>query len=555
MSGEATQEERMFWLCALALAAPPFVIPAFNHDIYWHLLAARWIWAHHRLPSYDFLSWTMPRAPWLDFEWLWELVAAAFYRLGGLAGLWDLKVLLFLANFWAMERLLRGKNIQTPWLQAALVLWSAQMLPRCSVQPELLSTLFFTLTIILLESFPLKFSPRALFAVFFLFALWAQFHAAFVMGLALFAAYALADAGQGRYQAAAAKFAAFIAAALGSLCNPYGIGPYKILLWHAQASDAMTRFIREWSPMPFNAPFYWPFWATLAILAALAAFSAIRALRKPGARASASNAPWGLALAAAVLAVLAIRHSRFSSYFNAPACVLAAFLAQNAFGTAKRQARGLAALFFAAYAAFLVYFLPRLSWSLSLNRTDLPQGAAAFMSAERQDIEPLKLYHPWEWGGYLGWRLRPWFKIFGDGRYIFHEQHAQAEEAFGSARAWQGYLKGLGADGALLPNVDILINSQRRYPDGTLKAFRRPWFVFYMPRARWALVYWDSRALLFVARKDAPRAWLQAHEYRYLHPKDEAAFEDALKRGEINRAELKGEHLRHQAEMRKFGAF
>ena len=36
----------------------------------------------------------------------------------------------------------------------------------------------------------------------------------------------------------------------------------------------------------------------------------------------------------------------------------------------------------------------------------------------------------------------------------------------------------------------------------------------------WALVYWDSDAVILVRREKAPADWLKAHEYRWLRPRD-----------------------------------
>ncbi len=544
---EEPAASRAFWLWALALCLPPALIPNYNHDLFWHLMDARWLWAHRGLPLADPFSWTKAGAPWVDFEWLWELSVGAFWHLGGMRGLMVLKFLYIAASAWAMARLLACRGLKTPWLAAGLALWAAQMLPRCGLSPDLISLLFYTAAFLLLES--RLDAPRAgpLLLTLLLFALWSQAHAAFIMGLALFPCYLAADWLARDFTAAKAKLLGLGAALLGSLCNPYGAGPYRVLLLHLRRASAMTRFIREWSPMPIRDPLYWPFWAALALLLALGALAAAR--KTPW-----RKIPWSLAFAAGPLALCSLRHARFSAYFIAPACLLAGALAQELFPDADgRRSRRLAGGFLAALSAFLLCVLPRLQWDTSFRGPDLPRAAARFMSSQRPEVAALRLYHPWEWGGYLGWKLRPWFKVFGDGRYIFHEQHAQAEDAFASPKTWQDYLRHEGADAALLPNVDILLKSVRRYPDGRTKDFQRPWFVFYMPRPRWALVYWDEKDLFFVRRGAAPAAWIAAHDYRYLHPRDQAAFDDALRRGEINLPELRREEARHAAEFRAYG--
>ncbi|MHB2025484.1 MAG: hypothetical protein ACYCPQ_02415 [Elusimicrobiota bacterium] len=540
-------QERRLWILTGILCLPAALTPNYNHDLFWHLCAARWMWRNGTVPRADFLSWTKHGAPWVDFEWLAELAAAGIYKLGAMPGLLALKAFLVAADALIFYRLLALKKIKPPWRQAALVLWSSGMLAHCDLRPDLFSIGAFESVLWLLEN---RFQrPRlgVLIAVFFLFALWANVHAGFAAGLCLFAAYALSDAALSRTSEARAKTAGLGAAILGSFVNPYGIGPYRILAMHVRHAASISRYIKEWSPMPAANPMYWPFWVTLGLLLLAAAAAALK-------RIPASKIPWGLALSSLGLAFFSIRHARLSAYFTAPACLLAAALLQESVSDSGAAGRRAIAIFFAADAAFLLWVLPRLNWESPFNHQDLPRAAARFLAVQEPVFSSLKLYHPWEWGGYLGWQLRPWFRVFGDGRYIFHRQHEIVEDAFASARTWKDYIGNIGADGALLPNVDIRLSSLRRYPDKTLRPFQRPWFVFYMPRRRWALVYWDSRALIFVARNAVPGAWLAAHEYRYLHPGDGAAFHDALARGEIDRARLRKEEALHRRQLALFGA-
>ena len=71
----------------------------------------------------------------------------------------------------------------------------------------------------------------------------------------------------------------------------------------------------------------------------------------------------------------------------------------------------------------------------------------------------------------------------------------------------------------------------------------------YLPRQRWALVYFDDQALVFVDRAKVPADWLAAHEYRWLLPGDEAARLDAMNRREIPPAAFAAEAARHASEL------
>ena len=50
----------------------------------WHLVSGQYIIAHLHLPRHDLISFTFPTKPWVPFEWLFDTVAAALVRIGGL---------------------------------------------------------------------------------------------------------------------------------------------------------------------------------------------------------------------------------------------------------------------------------------------------------------------------------------------------------------------------------------------------------------------------------------------------------------------------------------
>jgi hypothetical protein len=167
------------------------------------------------------------------------------------------------------------------------------------------------------------------------------------------------------------------------------------------------------------------------------------------------------------------------------------------------------------------------------------------MAEERPVFEGLRLYNPWEWGGYLGWRLSPWHKVFDDGRYIFHGHLPEIGEAVTSVEKTKEYVDKQGFDGMLLRNVKSWFATRKAYRDGSTKKFLRPWYLFTFPKERWALVYWDEQALLIVDRRKVPAKWLAEHEYRWVRPFDDEAFAEALERKEIPADKVAAEKKRH----------
>lgn len=528
------------WAAAAALAAPCLALPAYNPDVFWHLSAGRWIAQNHAVPRVDFLSFTAAGAPWSDFEWLSQVLFYAAHRLGGLTALWGLKVALLLACARFVDRILRLHGLPRFFRAVAVVVWSAGMLPHSDIRPELFSLVLFLGVLFLLEKQRLalvRTSWSLAAGLILLFSAAANLHAGFVFALMLFAVYTIAEPLSGRpWPRAPAVWG--LAALAGTFCNPYGWGPYLVMLDHLRQRAALS-FIQEWQPMTVSNWFHWPFWVILVAFL----FVLHRLRRRP-------LLPVAAVLASLYFGFSAVAHARMGAFFFACA-VPAGFLIADAAGwlVVAARARRLAASLALVYVLFLAATLPRISWGAFDHRL-VPRQAAEFMAAESGALLSLRLYSPWEWGGYLGWRLSPWYKVYWDGRYLFHDRLPEAARASLGAASWQEYMDDQGLNGALLNNLDLRFPTQKAYPDGSRKQFLRPWYLQYMPRERWALVYWDRQVLFFVARRSVDARWLAAHEYRYVRPKDEAAFEEALRLGEIPKAAVAAEEQRHLQETR-----
>ncbi|OGR47590.1 MAG: hypothetical protein A2X40_06875 [Elusimicrobia bacterium GWC2_65_9] len=507
------------WAYALALIVLGF--PVFSPDLFWHLSAGRWIMAHARVPRFDPFSFTAAGAPWIDFEWATQLLFYGVNVAGGETGLWVLKIVLLLAAFVPVDGLLRDRDASPLARAGALAIWTAAMVPQGDLRADLVSTAFFAWLLRRLES------GRASFLFGFgLFAFWSNLHAGFALGFFLYALYALASrfTGGRRPEGLAAEAAG---AVLGSLLNPYGLGLYRVLLAHA-TEPAMARFVMEWGPPNWHRAFQIPLLAALAATAA-AAFSARERL------------PRALAAAALVLGLATAASARFGAYFAsaAAACVFAAFPRPRA----EILAAGLAAL-----SLMLAPPLLRVRWGASFQDDYVARRAVEFIVRERDVLGSLRLFNQYEWGGYLGWRMGESYKVFGDGRYLFHGQLPEIQKALVSAAGISALAERRGLGGFLIKNESLHLASTRVYPDGSRREILRPWYVFMFPREHWALVYWDDQALLFLDRSKVPAEWLAAHEYRWLRPSDAAALQDALSRGEVQLGALQAERVRHGAQ-------
>src|SRR5437899_12276730 len=74
---------RLAAIALLLLVAIAAVGPIRSYDYFWHLATGRWIVEHHAIPRFDPLAVASAHVPWINGEWLYEIV---LYALRGIAG-------------------------------------------------------------------------------------------------------------------------------------------------------------------------------------------------------------------------------------------------------------------------------------------------------------------------------------------------------------------------------------------------------------------------------------------------------------------------------------
>jgi hypothetical protein len=497
------------WAYALALIV--LCVPVLSPDVWWHLSAGRWIWTNGAAPVADAFSFTRAGAPWIDFEWGFQLLLYPFGLLGDW-GLWTAKAVLLLLAFLPVEGFLRDRKASPLERAVGAAIWAAAILPKADLRADLISAAFFAWQLRRLAA-----GKASFVAGFFAFALWANLHAGFALGLALYPAWALAQR-LFRRERPAGLAAEACGAALGVLLNPYGLSLFTVFATHAL--DPVRAGVAEWGPFSLRYRFHWPFGATVAA----GAWAAWRARR----------ADPVLACAAAALGAASLYSSRFSVYFPAAAVPLIA--------AAVPPAASLAVL-----SVLLAASLRVVAWGRPYQDLFVARRAVDFIAGQRAELGGLRLFNMYEWGGYLGWRLGPEGRVFGDGRYLFHGQLGELQDALTGPGRMAEFVDRRGLEALLVRNFPDRFPGVRVYPDGTRRELRRPWYLTLLPRERWALVWWDAQALVFVDRAKAPAAWLAAHEYRWLRPGDDEALADALSRGEAPVAAVAAEKSRHAA--------
>ncbi len=558
--------QKITWFAGFALALSAFFLPIINPDIFWHFSAARYMTEHLAVPRADFLSWTMQGREWVDFEWLSQLILYGLYKCGGFRLLLLFKGALLAATVvvsWRTAALsaalsAREQRIGEPdinlkpgvsnqkapaWLY--MPFFAAGIITNSDLRPENFSLLFFALLLYRLERERLKGAPEfnlragVLAAVFF--ALWTNLHAGYLYGLALLLIYFLgglagaalpfiygrsAGLKTGGYTAYL-KYAVIGLAA--TLVNPYGWNIYSVILNHQKYIDLLQEYIQEWNTFDLTNLYQAPYIIALAGVFGLLLWRFVRTRKIV-------YEHFGALL---FFAYESSSHARHIPFFTMTALPYFVAMTGGAGGRAKKYL--LPALKGAALLAILLYY-NAFVWTQYTGGATLfassSEGVADFLNANKAGLSGLRLFNYWGWGGFLGYRLYPDYKVFIDGRYLFHEKLLEAVSLGITPEKWKSFTDEYKLDLMVIKLDNNKVSTKRKLPDGREIVLWRPAYLFYLPKKDWAVIYWDYRAAVLVRRGAVSPAWLSGMEYSYFRPADSGNIVLPLLEGEIRLSEL-----------------
>jgi hypothetical protein len=421
-------------LPVLALVVAALAAPISSGDLWWQVNAGRWMLEHTELPSTDPFSHTAGDRPWILEEYGSQLIYGLVHGAAGLTGLRVLGTVLALAVVLGAYRLAR-RQVPPAWAAAAAALFCLVYALKWELRPHLVSTLL--MFWIAARWFPRSGArapgPARWFEAWLLTAVWTQLHAESMFALLAAVAGligALLGAGWEREGGArrVGGWAGMTAAALlGNLTSPFGIEPLRYALVHREVPQ---RYIEEWFRpwiLPGD-PRFAPL--TLGVLGAFVLCLIVGAsfllgqadARRRGGEARVRAVPWERLGFLALCLVMSLQARRF--------LFLGWFPALEALGVLLALRPSLAASRAVPAAAAVLLALPlasshfvRLGRASLLegprtggaNATILPVHAAGFLAEAGTRGN---LFHPYEWGGYLGFRLWPECLVFLDGRTV-----------------------------------------------------------------------------------------------------------------------------------------
>jgi hypothetical protein len=279
-------------------------------DYFWHVMTGELIVSTGRVPTTDPYSFTWGGQPWTLHEWLSEVIIFGLLESVGEVGTLIVFALIPVAIFavlgWALQR--RGVRVVAFGVAAAPVAFV--LVPYLTVRPQAISWLLVAILIaFLLELRPSR--PVWTLALVPYFAVWANLHGLWVVGLGVLGAYLLFTV-VGRTPMAGARgwvVGAFVGAVAATALTPAGLPGLLYPLRYINAGDWGLANIREWQSPDFHDP------VSLGLLALIALVLLNGGRWTPG---------WLqlVSWAGVVMALLAVRNAPLAALFALPALAL-----------------------------------------------------------------------------------------------------------------------------------------------------------------------------------------------------------------------------------------
>jgi len=457
-AASSSRRERLFLAlflgaCAVALNLQQMVDP----DLFWHLRGGRDIWQAGWPVLPDTWNYLFQGRVWVNQQWLTELIMDRAFALGGFGGLMALRTLVGLGTVAFLLGALKGRPRVARYLSVAVFV-------ACNAKFFLFRTHTFSFLMMAALLFVMERVSgwRRLPWLVCLFALWANLHAFFGLGLLVVGLYTVAEwwTGARRFSPSALLRTGLVpACAAATFLNPFGWRVWETAL--ATLGHQESYLVTEWwpvwrYPISANAPFY----ALVLLLVALLLFRP-RAPRPPH------------LLSAGALLVMGVRSVRLTSAFTLPAMPLLADLLAALLPDEEARGEGRLAPLKPVLVALLIGWCALGgSWIVAhpitvpteIPRQDYPQGAVTYM---REHGLKGRVFNEFDLGGYLVWAL-PGCQTVIDGRtgvLLFPWGHMTAwRKTVDVEEGWRERLEQGNPDFVLLYADDYLSQQLRTDP-------------------------------------------------------------------------------------------
>ena len=473
-----TREDTPTLLCGLVVVLVVSFIglrTKADPDLWGHVRFGQDMLSAQAIPREDPYAFTSDR-PWMNHEWMSEVLMAVAYNRGGAAGLSTMKFLVTIGVFAAAWRAVRDAGVRQP---AAMGLLLAAVLPVnhlvASVRPQLFSLLLLTVLLSLLNAIA-RGRTRLFYWLPLVFALWANCHGGWIVGAGMVVLWSLCAAVSGTLKWRWAVGGSALAA-MGGLFTPYGFELWRFL-WETVGLGRDD--IVDWQPL-YRTP-------ALLIPWALAASLSVAAWMRGGLRAL------PLLIPPIVLGLLALRVVRLEGFFGMASVILLApcfaGLGPVRLPLDRRPSRteltavgifSLVAL--GVMGAAMFHRAGCVGFTSEGHENPWAPEAEAIEFARLNHLEG-RLLNYFDYGEMAIWHLAPKLKVSYDGRRetVYSAAVQNAHTRFYLSADDAGYARILNSDYVWLPHR-LPVNAALER-DGWLVIFKGPKSVMYARTAR-----------------------------------------------------------------------
>lgn len=495
-------------------------------DFWWHLKTGEIILQQKAFQYTEIYSFTAAGREYIDHEWLFQVISYLAYLAGGPAGVIFLKTAVLILIYILTTRHLLQKGSSALFAAMVVMISICAGVQRFIERPEVFSALYLVLILIVLDTYLETGKQSILAFVPALILLWANTHAAVILGIIIQAIFLAGLAiehflhikqHKTQYNAGPRQFATLslllLITGLTAGINPYGFRIFQVPFELTAIIDSGLLNNQEWQRTTFQ---HLPLFCTALILTVGAHAVNFRRIS------------WIHFLLTVFFAYIALKYVRNTGMF---AILIPLLIAPYT----ARLSENRAAIRIGA-ATMLAVTVWVLTASFPFERglgisSGFPERMAKFTVEKNLQGHMLNSYGI---GGYLIWKLFPERKIFIDGRNEVYLPLLKTIVASRTdSRLWKKLLDDYGIEYALLNYVDELEKVTMVDQNKQQKIVYMPFSSTHFPRTRWALIYFDDTGMVFVRRSGINKE-LESFEYTAIYPEGTGYQQNLARQGKVD---------------------